>query len=145
MAEGRRGSQKRPGKRWATSRILTWLGLGCLAAAIVVLSFFAFTRDGDESRRSARQTPVVTEEQQVSVGVVDNDFEPRELTVRTGTRVTWEFKGGAAHDVTELDGAFGSGTSERGDEYSMTFDKPGTYYYLCTLHHVMQGSVVVQP
>ncbi len=132
-------------RRWKTSRVLTWVGLACLAIAIVVLGFFAFTGGDGGSRRSVRQTPVVSDEPHVTVDVIDNDFEPRDLTVRSGTEVTWSFEGRAAHDVTDDRGAFESGTLRRGDEFVMTFDEPGTYYYYCTLHHVMQGTLVVQP
>ena len=138
---------KRPVKRrWKTSQILTWVGLGCLAVAIVVLGFFAFM--GGEAaapRARVRQAPVVSEESRVTIDVVDNDFVPKDLTVRTGTEVVWEFKGNATHDVTDDGGTFKSGTLGRGDEYALTFDDPGTYYYHCSLHHVMQGKLVVQP
>lgn len=131
-------------RRWKTSRILTWVGLGCLAVAVGVLGFFAVT--GDEERPPRlRQTPIVSEERRVTVDVIDNDFEPKDLTVRTGTEVTWSFEGDAAHDVTEETGAFESGTMTRDGEFVRTFDEPGTYYYYCTLHHVMQGTLVVQP
>jgi plastocyanin len=146
MAKRRKNHGKRTArKRWKTSRILTWAGFGCLATAIVVLGFFAFAGGEDKPRHSARQTPVVSSESRVMVDVVDTDFEPRHLTVRPGTEVVWEFKGRAAHDVTEENGAFGSGTLGRGDEFVLTFDEPGTYYYYCTLHHAMQGTLVVQP
>jgi plastocyanin len=87
---------------------------------------------------------VVSDERRVEVDVVDNDFEPRHLTVRTGTEVIWKFAGDAAHDVTDDRGAFESGTMREGDEYIMTFEEPGTYYYYCTLHHAMQGTLVVR-
>jgi plastocyanin len=119
--------------------------MACLGIALVVIAFFTFTGGEGQARRSVRQTPVVSDEPTVTVAVVDNDFEPRDLTVRPGTEVTWEFKGRAAHDVTEDKGAFESGTTNRGDEYVLTFDDPGTYYYYCTLHHAMQGTLVVQP
>jgi plastocyanin len=111
----------------------------------VVLGFFAFAGGESEPRRNVRQTPVVSEEPRVTVDVVDNDFEPKHLTVRPGAEVVWEFKGRAVHDVTEDRGAWESGTLGRGDEFIMTFDEPGTYYYYCTLHHVMQGTIVVEP
>lgn len=146
MSKRRKPKPKRTTRRrWKTSRILTWVGFGCLAIAIVVLGFFAFTGGEGESRSSARQAPVVSDEPQVTVSVIDNDFEPRDLTVRVGAEVTWSFEGRAAHDVTDDRGAFESGTLRHGDEFVMTFDEPGTYYYNCTLHHVMQGTLVVRP
>jgi plastocyanin len=132
-------------RRWKTSRVLTWVGPGCLAVAIIVLGFFAFTGGSSEPRRAVRQQPVVSEERLVTVDVVDNDFEPKHLTVRPGAEVVWKVTGDAAHDVTDDRGAFESGTLRPGDEFRMTFDEPGTYYYKCTLQLVMQGSLVVEP
>ena len=146
MAKRRKNHHKpRPRKPWKTSRILTRVGLGCLAVAIVVLGFFAFTGGEDKPRTRVRQQPVVSEESHVAVEVVDNDFVPKDLTVRPGTEIVWDFTGRAAHDVTDDRGAFESGTLGRDDEFVMTFDEPGTYYYYCSLHHAMQGTLVVQP
>jgi plastocyanin len=142
----KRVAHKRTAKRrWKASRILTWVGLSLLAITIAVLSTLAFTGGGESSPRRVRQTPVVSDEPRVTVAVVDNDFEPKHLTVRTGTEVIWKFEGRAAHDVTDDRGAFASGTLGHGDEFRLTFDEPGTYYYYCTLHHVMQGTLVVRP
>ncbi len=116
-----------------------------LGAAILVVGLLAFTGGDVAQGRAVRQQPVVSEAQAVTVKVVDNDFEPRHLTVRPGTEVTWKFEGDAAHDVTDDRGAFTSGTMTEGDEFVMTFDEPGTYYYYCTLHHAMQGTLVVAP
>jgi plastocyanin len=146
MAKRRKNSQKRgPTKRWKTSRILTWVGMGCLAAAIIALGFFAFRGGDSEPRTSVRQAPVVSEDSQVTVDVVDNDFVPKDLTVRPGTEVVWAFKGSAAHDVTDDRGAFQSGTLGRDDEFKLTFADAGTYYYYCTLHHSMLGTLTVAP
>jgi plastocyanin len=146
MAKRRKGQHARAQiRRWRRSRILIWAGLACLALAIGILSFFAFAGGEEEPRTRVRQAPVVSEEPRVTVDVVDNDFVPKDLTVRPGAEVVWEFKGSAAHDVTDVNGAFASGTLTRGDQFERTFNEPGTYYYYCTLHHAMQGTLVVQP
>lgn len=145
MAKRRRSHRKPGPRKWKASRILTWVGVGCLVAAVLVLGFFAFSGGEDKPRAPVRQEPVVSEEPRVTVEVVDNDFIPKHLTVRPGTEVVWEFTGDAAHDVTEDRGAFASGIMQRGDEYSLTFEQAGTFYYYCTLHHSMQGTLVVEP
>ena len=146
MANRRKSPHKRrQKKRWKTSQILTWVGVACIAVTVVVLGFFAFTGGEGGSRAPMRQAPVVSEESRVTVEVVDNDFVPKDLTVRPGTEIVWEFKGRAAHDVTDDRGAFESGTLGRDDEFIMTFEEPGTYYYYCTLHHAMLGTLTVAP
>jgi plastocyanin len=145
MAKRNHRAKRSSKRRWKASRIISWAALAGLGAAIVGLGLLAFIGDDGETTRRVRQEPVVADEQQVTVDVEDNYFEPDDLTVRAGTEVTWKFKGNAAHDVTDDRGAFESGTMTQGDEFVMTFDDPGTYYYYCTLHHVMQGTLIVKP
>jgi plastocyanin len=88
---------------------------------------------------------VVSEASDVVVDVVDDDYEPRDLTIRPGTTVTWKFVGDRPHTVTDDRGAFDSGTLERGGEFIERFDEPGEYFYYCRLHHAMLGTLRVEP
>ena len=81
------------------------------------------------------------------VTVSNVKFEPRTLTVKAGTTVTWENKEGT-HTVTSDNGAFESDTLSAGQSFSHKFDKPGRYPYYCTFHgskggHDMAGMIVV--
>jgi plastocyanin len=140
----KRSKSRQQGKLKA-SRVLTWVGLAALAVAILVVGFFAFAGGDDDSPRRVRQNPVVTDEQQVDVDIIDNDFDPRDLTIKPGARVTWKHEGRVAHDVTDENNAFESGTMRRGDEFSLTFEDAGEYFYYCTLHHAMRGTIRVVP
>lgn len=143
-AKARRGKRGAPPRRrWRTSQLLLWAGLGLLAIMIAVLGFLAFTGDDDEPRRRVRQEPVVSEESSVAVDVIDNDYEPRDLKVRPGTEITWRFKGDLPHTVTDFEGAFDSGVLEERDEYVLTFRDEGEWEYYCTLHHAMRGTIRV--
>ena len=79
----------------------------------------------------------------MDVEVFDNDFEPRDLTVNKGATVVWTFTGDLPHNVTDDRGAFASKTMTDG-EYSRTFDAAGIFYYYCTIHHGMQGTLTVR-
>jgi plastocyanin len=75
-------------------------------------------------------------------------FEPVELTVATGTEVTWincEGAGGAAHTATSDDGVWDSGllVADMG-RFTRTFDEPGRFPYHCTPHPFMQAAIVVE-
>ena len=86
---------------------------------------------------------------------VDNGkfFVPARITVEIGTTVTWTNLDDAAHTITSgtptctglcwgLD--FDSGKVLRqNDVYGFTFDKAGSYDYLCALHPWMIGRVTV--
>ena len=72
-----------------------------------------------------------------------DDYEPRIVTVAAGTTVIWVNDGRNVHNVVSLTGDFGSGRMRSGDEFSFTFDAVGTFYYQCTVHWSMAGTVVV--
>lgn len=76
-----------------------------------------------------------------SVAVRDNSFGPAVLEVASGTTVTWVWQGHAPHDV--VGDGFASEIQDSG-EFTHTFDTPGTYDYVCTLHPGMTGTVTVR-
>jgi plastocyanin len=75
------------------------------------------------------------------VDVKDNFFSPGTLQVSVGDTVTWDWKGGAAHNVTGP--GFNSGTLSKGKTFAHTFNSAGTFKYVCTLHTGMKGTVEV--
>ena len=79
----------------------------------------------------------------VAVQVVDFAFEPGTLTVPAGATVTWTNAGSRPHTVTADDGSFDSGRLDPGEQFSQTFDQPGTFAYHCGFHPEMQGTIVV--
>jgi plastocyanin len=123
--------------------MLLYVGLASVAAIVGALACSIFADDDKPHRRAVRPPAVVSEQSQVRVEVVDSDFEPRNLVVRPGAEVTWEFTGSLPHTVTDPGGAFDTGTMGRGERYSMKFDAPGEYFYYCVLHHAMQGTLTV--
>ena len=69
-------------------------------------------------------------------------FEPTAITVAAGDTVTWSNDDNFTHTV-QVDGQEDHEV-DRGDSVSITFDKPGTYRYICTLHRRdMDGTVTV--
>jgi plastocyanin len=82
-----------------------------------------------------------------SVNIRTFTFRPSPLQVKTGTKVTSDNQDAILHTVT-------SGKREKttdlfdkqlheGDTFSHTFEKAGTYPYVCTIHMGMDGTVVV--
>ena len=70
-------------------------------------------------------------------------FTPATLTVAAGTTVTWTNNDSLTHTVTANDGSFDSSNLKPGQQFSYTFNTPGTYSYHCALHPFMSGVVVV--
>ena len=76
---------------------------------------------------------------------IDNfNFMPGDLTVAAGTTVTWVNHDDVPHTVRTADGAIKSKALDTDDKFSMTFDKPGTYEYFCSIHPKMTAKVVVK-
>lgn len=67
-------------------------------------------------------------------------YSPPVIEVPVGTEVTWTFSSRAAHDVVFDD--LGSPVLGSGS-WSRTFDTPGSYPYVCSLHTGMNGRVEV--
>ncbi len=71
-------------------------------------------------------------------------FAPATLTVSAGAQVTWINKDDIPHNIVEKGRAFKSKALDTGEKFSYTFDKPGTYEYLCSIHPTMTGKVIVK-
>ena len=81
-----------------------------------------------------------------SVTIKDFAFNPGTVTVKVGTKVTWTNEDSVAHTVTAdntSSDAPASGNIGKGDSYSFTFNKAGTYAYHCTPHPYMKATIVV--
>lgn len=78
------------------------------------------------------------------VRIVNLSFDPAEVTVSTGTAVSWANDDTVPHTVTSTDGIFDSGIFDPGGNFSWTFDQPGSFPYRCQLHPQMQGTVIAE-
>ena len=79
---------------------------------------------------------------------IDNfAFEPKKLTVKRGTEVTWVNRDDVPHTVTSDEGsALASENLDEGDEFSERFLEDGTFEYHCEVHGKdrMSGTIVVE-
>ena len=91
----------------------------------------------------ADQTPVVSEEQQVTVEMRDYEFFPSKLTVSVGTEVTWVNRDSVPHNTVDGGGAFDTGNLNAGESGSVVVERPGTYSYVCTYHPGMEATLTV--
>jgi plastocyanin len=76
--------------------------------------------------------------------VVDNfSFAPAMSAVAVGSTVTWTNRDDVPHNIVSTDQKFKSPVLDTDEQFSHTFDAPGTYRYFCSLHPRMTGQVVV--
>lgn len=94
--------------------------------------------------------PAVTPANGATVRLQNIAIHPAKVTIQLGSTVTWQWLDGhidTAHNVTPQPGGLQfkpSGTRLTGS-YSIRFDKPGDYFYECTIHPAsMQGEIVVE-
>lgn len=116
------------------ARIATVLGVAVLAFGLAACS--------------AEKPPVVPSDEgakvSVTVRVIDNRFEPSNITIQQGQAVNWVFEGASSeHDVVAKDGSFVSELMMEGS-YTHVFDEPGAFDYLCSIHPEMRGLVTVE-
>jgi quinohemoprotein ethanol dehydrogenase len=72
-------------------------------------------------------------------------FNPVRARVKAGTRVTWTNNGRLVHTIVAQDGSWTTGVLQPAQESSVTFDRPGTFTYICKDHPWAYGQVVVIP
>lgn len=77
------------------------------------------------------------------VQVLNNKYEPAEVTIKAGQAVRWEFVDRDKHDVVSSDRSFVSELLPAGNTYTHIFDTAGDYSYTCSIHPEMVGLVVV--
>ena len=97
-------------------------------------------KDAAKTAPSSEATPPANT---VEVVIKDFKYDPPTVTIDAGRSITWTNKDGVAHTATADDKSFDSGNLNEGQRFSFTFDKPGTYDYICIYHPYMKGTVVV--
>jgi plastocyanin len=123
-------------KGWNVGKREAW---AVLALALVAVAGCGGSSDGESAGPGEAPEPN-------TVVLRDIAFKPKVLKVEAGTTVTWRFEDqGISHDVKAEDGSFASEVTDSGT-FEHTFDEPGTYPYVCTLHATqMKGTIEVTP
>ncbi|MEX2196253.1 MAG: plastocyanin/azurin family copper-binding protein [Thermoleophilaceae bacterium] len=118
--------------------------------------------DCAKNLQAAPETPSAGEALVVGFSFIDRDSKGSNTTIEAGESVTWEWLANHCHSVTFSDPQIGGTAGEQGFEpnqpelvrmngndhaFTVTFEEPGTYSYLC-VHHAgvgMTGTVEVTP
>ena len=95
------------------------------------------------SDETAGEAPPASSSAAASVTIGDFFFRPQDVTVNAGASITWTNNGTVPEGHTVTGDGFDSGVLKHGDTYSHTFDKAGTFDYVCTLHPNMRGTITV--
>ena len=141
------------------------VGVGAVLAVALVAGVIVATTRGSAGFTSYYHTPnkILTlasrQHQQAYVAILNGastngskSFSPDNLQIRPGTTVVWKNDDNITHTVTSGKGMndtskgkiFDSGPIGIGKTFSHKFDLVGTYYYFCSLHPTMVGTVTVK-
>ncbi len=73
-------------------------------------------------------------------------FVPADLSVPSGTTVTWTNHDDVAHTVSADDGTtFDSGAFGAGMTFQFVAGPPGTHTYFCRIHPFMRATLTITP
>ena len=130
-----------------------------LASLIIAAGTFAGCSAGAESSATTPSTAVSAPAGPV-INLSSLMFDPATTTVPVGTTVTWRNDEPITHTVTSgrfigvdkttglrssqnPDGTFEATLPGKGETFSFTFTKPGTYTYYCDIHQGMNATITV--
>ena len=71
-------------------------------------------------------------------------FVPERLEVAAGDRITWTNRDFVPHSVTAKESLIESGDLPQGRSWTYVARKPGEIPYICRLHPVMHGVLIVK-
>jgi plastocyanin len=109
-----------------------------LLPAVAVLAAIGFAAGCGGSGESGE--PVATTEVKMVKSYL---FEPKTIEIQAGQTVTWTNEDNFTHTV-QVEGQEDHEVGQ-GESVEITFDEPGTYDYVCTLHSQdMEGTVIVR-
>lgn len=106
----------------------------------------ATTDNTSNTTQQQSTTPNTNTNESNSVTIQDMAYSPATLTVKAGTKVTWINQDSVKHDITPdktSSDFMGSSLLAKGESYSFTFNKTGTFTYHCSIHLNMKATVVV--
>jgi len=116
--------------------------LTALAPALLALAAILLAGCGSDDEPTRAPAPAAN----ATVKIEDFLYAPKTVTVKSGAEVKFENLDTAPHTATIAEGAmkFDTDTIAKGETKSVTFDKPGTYAYICLFHPYMKGTVEVE-
>ncbi|MDQ8043755.1 MAG: cupredoxin family copper-binding protein [Solirubrobacteraceae bacterium] len=120
---------------------LTTIALLVLALALAGVMVAALSPGGTGQPATASAASTI------KVDIKDFKYSKTPLTVKVGQKVTWTNRDSMEHDVDPTKSAKGAPHSKllkKGQSYTWTATKKGTFNYICSVHPYMKGKVIVK-
>lgn len=140
-----------------------WIILGAAVIIVLVVAGIFYVMNRSAAAPAAPSGPNVTIWDTGFCSNLGNcGYSPVAKNVTLSTGLTWTNMGGQPHTASECttadnsnacpngagsntsgQRAFDSGSLGKGQLFTYNFNTPGTFYYFCTLHPWMHGTVLV--
>ena len=120
---------------------------GVLTLGLVVCSAAALAHEecDDEPSKPAAVAETAKEPTSANVTIRLFQYQPGQIEVKAGTKVTWVNEDEIFHTVTSENGSDLNGALDgKGKNFSYTFDRPGSFAYYCDRHEHMRGEIIVR-
>ena len=102
---------------------------------------FVFSYDAMAGKQMAAATAMATGDH--AVKIAGFAFGPAKVTVPAGKPVTWTNTDDSPHQIVVTGTPMKSDFLMKGQSHTQTFDREGTFNYVCGLHPSMKGAVEV--
>ncbi len=97
-------------------------------------------------KRQEKKSQGPDQSQATEVRIDNFTFDPPQLTISAGTKVTWINHDDVPHTATSTakPKVFDSGTLDTDEKFSFVFTTSGTYQYYCAVHPRMTAQIIVK-
>jgi plastocyanin len=127
-----------------TRILLALCAVVALAAAGCGSSNSSSTSSGSSSSASTSTAAASSSSGGVTIKMQNIAFDPKEVTVKVGQKVTWTNEDTVDHNVTSQSGeTIKSDNFGKGGTFSFTPKKAGKISYVCTIHPGMTATLTV--
>jgi plastocyanin/uncharacterized membrane protein YozB (DUF420 family) len=111
------------------------LYIGVTLLGVWVYSVWYVNRAEPATAAGGQAQPVAQKANELTVPMLNFEFNPKEVIIPVGATVVWVNQDGAPHTATADDGAlFKSDLLSKGQSFKHTFDTVGEFHYFCELH-----------
>jgi len=116
-----------------------------ILAALAAAALLAGCGGGDDETSTTGKAATASAGATDTIRIKNFIYDPDPVTVKAGQKVTVVNEDGSPHTITEEgpSPSFDSDTVKGGASGSITFEKAGTFKYLCVFHPTMKGTVTV--
>ncbi|MGB9613588.1 MAG: plastocyanin/azurin family copper-binding protein [Candidatus Margulisiibacteriota bacterium] len=91
--------------------------------------------------KTPQEIEIISKIKTYTVNIENDQFNPSQLQIKVHDQIVWVNKNNKTHKITGE--GWGNVLIENGENFTRTFDEPGTYSYSCALHPEMKGTITV--